>query len=75
MIMNDLSDFLLVASCLFGGLTALLVLLVAIDPETDWAGIARTPARGRGDERASVAHRLVGHRTGSRYSAGRRSVR
>jgi len=44
---NDLGDFLLVALCLFGGLTTLLVLLAAIDPETDRAGIARPTARDR----------------------------
>jgi len=43
---NDLGDFLLVALCLFGGIAALLVLLVAIDPETDRPGIARPAARG-----------------------------
>jgi len=45
---NDLGDFLLVALCLFGGIASLLVLLVAIDPDTDHAGIARPTARDRG---------------------------
>jgi hypothetical protein len=40
---NDLGSFLLVTLCLFGGITPLLLLLAAVDPQTD-----RLPPRADG---------------------------
>ena len=71
---NDLSDFLLVTLCLFGGIASLLVLLAAIDPVTDRTGLARSLALGQ-TGRPTGGRPLVGHGTASRYSAGRRSAR
>jgi hypothetical protein len=48
---NDLGQFLLVISCLFGGIATLLVVLAAVDPQTDRAALAPPrppqPVRGR----------------------------
>ena len=41
---NDLGQFLLVISCLFGGIGTLLYLLAAVDPQTDRPALARPRA-------------------------------
>ena len=38
---NDLGDFLLAASCLFGGIATLLFFLAAVDPQTHRTGLPR----------------------------------
>jgi hypothetical protein len=58
--MNDLSHFLLVTLCLFGGLSALLFILTLIDPQTDRTGLRHSRASSRYPRAAPSRGRRLG---------------